>query len=112
MIKRRVKSRNLGVLCFARVTFKSGPQPATMDLLLALLMLGVWGSFMAYGWVLEDIKSTPWGEAHERFTDTDFLILAQSVGNAVVAAGLLLFLKDGPVLHRCCPTRTPPHVLL
>lgn len=83
-----------------------------MDLLLALLMLGVWGSFMAYGWVLEDIKSTPWGEAHERFTDTDFLILAQSIGNAAVAAGLLLVFKDGPVLHRYCPIRTHYHTRL
>jgi hypothetical protein len=82
----------------------------TMDLLLFALMLGVWGSFMAYGWVLEDIKSTPWGDAKERFTDTDFLILAQSVGNAAVAAVLLLFFKDGPVLHRC--VGGAPHALL
>jgi hypothetical protein len=71
-----------------------------MDLVLVGLMVGVWGSFMAYGWVLEDIKSTAWGDQGERFKDTDFLILAQSIGNTVVAATLLLALKDGPVLTR------------
>lgn len=73
----------------------------SMDLLLIGLMFGVWGSFMVYGWVLEDIKGTAWGEQGERFRDTDFLILCQSIGNSTVAAFLLLLFKDGPVLKRC-----------
>lgn len=89
-----------------------------MDFLLIGLMLGVWGSFILYGWVLEDIKGTPWGENAERFKDTDFLILAQSLGNVLVSGSLLLALKEGPITHRSatqhsscsvlqCSTRTP-----
>lgn len=82
-----------------------------MDFVLIGLMLGVWGSFILYGWVLEDIKGTPWGENAERFKDTDFLILAQSLGNVLVSGSLLLALKEGPITHRSATQHSSCSVL-
>lgn len=63
---------------------------------LAVVALGVWCSFLVFGWAQEALTRTEWGEGDEkeRFKFTNFLVLLQSVGNALVAL-VLLFATEG-----------------
>jgi UDP-galactose transporter B1 len=62
---------------------------------LAVLAVGVWISFVAFGWAQETLTSHEFGEAKERFEHTSSLVLLQSVGNAIIAY-LALLLTYGP----------------
>ena len=57
---------------------------------LGLNVLGVWLSFVAFGWALEALTRTEFGAEKERWAFYNVLILLQCVGNALVAATALL----------------------
>jgi UDP-galactose transporter B1 len=59
------------------------------------LAVGVWVSFVAFGWAQETLTSHKFGEKGERFEHTSALVLLQSVGNAVVAY-IALVMQHGP----------------
>jgi len=63
-------------------------QPGNLTLL--FLVVGVWVTFTIFGWATEALTSTPYGDKGEKFKFTWTLVLLQSVGNAAVAAILLL----------------------
>jgi hypothetical protein len=74
------------------------PPPAPMaaiDFKLALLVVGVWTAFVIFGIAQEGLTRTKFGadddSEGEQFKFTTFLVLLQSIGNAAVAAVLLIF---------------------
>lgn len=62
---------------------------------LATLAVGVWGSFLAFGWAQEKLTSHEYGTDKDRFEHTSSLVLLQSVGNAFVAY-IALLITRGP----------------
>lgn len=70
-------------------------QVAGFDFLLPFLVVGTWVAFVIFGLAQEGVTRTKFGEgdAAEQFKFTTFLVLLQSIGNAVVAAVILLFTK-------------------
>mmetsp|Transcript_8620 Transcript_8620/g.13259 ORF Transcript_8620/g.13259 Transcript_8620/m.13259 type:complete len:379 (-) Transcript_8620:2586-3722(-) len=58
------------------------------------LAAGVIGSFTAFGFAQEAVTKTKFGNGQEVFKYSTFLVLLQSVGNAIVAA-IVLFARDG-----------------
>jgi hypothetical protein len=74
------------------------PLPAPMaaiDFKLAFLVVGVWTAFVIFGIAQEGLTRTKFGadddSEGEQFKFTTFLVLLQSIGNAAVAAVLLIF---------------------
>jgi hypothetical protein len=74
------------------------PPPAPMaaiDFKLAFLVVGVWTAFVIFGIAQEGLTRTKFGadddSEGEQFKFTTFLVLLQSIGNAAVAAVLLIF---------------------
>ena len=51
----------------------------------ALLALGVWVSFLIFGYCQEHLTRHEYGDQQERFTHTQALVVAQSLGNVLVA---------------------------
>jgi len=62
---------------------------------LVVLSVGVWVSFIAFGWAQETLTSHQYGADKDRFEHTSSLVLLQSVGNALVAYVALLITR-GP----------------
>ena len=57
-----------------------------IDMLLPFLVVGTWIAFVVFGLAQEGVTRTKFGEgdAAEQFKFTTFLVLLQSVGNALV----------------------------
>eukprot|EP00306_Pavlova_sp_CCMP459_P012319 CAMPEP_0185189824 /NCGR_PEP_ID=MMETSP1140-20130426/6266_1 /TAXON_ID=298111 /ORGANISM="Pavlova sp., Strain CCMP459" /LENGTH=349 /DNA_ID=CAMNT_0027756411 /DNA_START=46 /DNA_END=1095 /DNA_ORIENTATION=+ len=68
---------------------------AASTMKLAFLAVGVWVSFVAFGWAQEHLTSHEFGEKKERFDHISALVLLQSIGNAIVAY-VMLILTQGP----------------
>lgn len=66
--------------------FKIHLEMASQDVRFALLALGVWVSFLVFGYCQEHLTSHEYGSSKERFTHTQALVVAQSLGNVIVAA--------------------------
>jgi len=62
-----------------------------LDFFMLFLAAGVLISFTVFGYAQEAVTRTNFGEEKERFHFSTFLVLLQSVGNAAVAACLLIF---------------------
>ena len=73
---------------------ENGTPEGGSTLKMTILAMGVLGSFTAFGYAQEAVTRTPFGEAKEFFAYSTFLVLVQSVGNAVVA-GIILVCRDG-----------------
>eukprot|EP00026_Physarum_polycephalum_P010888 Phypoly_transcript_11073.p1 GENE.Phypoly_transcript_11073~~Phypoly_transcript_11073.p1 ORF type:complete len:323 (+),score=24.24 Phypoly_transcript_11073:114-1082(+) len=56
---------------------------------------GIYLSYLAFGYYQEDIMSTRWGPTQERFNFTSFLLMTQSIINAL-CAGLVLLVVPLP----------------
>jgi UDP-galactose transporter B1 len=65
-----------------------------LDLKLCVLVVGTLVSFVMFGVAQEALTKTKYGDEAEKFTYTTFLVVLQSVGNALVA-GLLLLVTYG-----------------
>ena len=52
----------------------------------AMLALGVWVSFLIFGYCQEHLTRHAYGATRERFTHTQALVVAQSIGNVIVSA--------------------------
>jgi len=63
---------------------------AESKLKLAFLVVGVWFSWTLFGWAMERVTSTKFGEDGSRFSYTWTVVLIQSIGNASTAAVVLL----------------------
>ena len=50
-----------------------------------LLAIGVWVSFLVFGFTQEHLTRHEYGEIGERFVHTQALVVAQSIGNVIVA---------------------------
>eukprot|EP01051_Picozoa_sp_SAG22_P017226 SAG22_NODE_2607_length_2390_cov_5.701004_2_plen_413_part_00 len=79
-----------------------------IDLLLPFLVVGTWAAFVIFGLAQESLTRTKFGPAdqpdeQEQFKFTTFLVLLQSVGNALVAAVCLVF--SGKNLSGSIPLR-------
>lgn len=70
---------------------------STSTLKLLFLVVGVWVTFTVFGWATEALTGHPYGDAQEKFSFTWSLVLLQSVGNTVVAAGAI-FVTGGKSL--------------
>jgi len=57
---------------------------------LAFLVVGVWISWTMFGWAMERVTSTEFGEDKARFSYTWSIVLVQSIGNASTAAVALM----------------------
>ena len=57
---------------------------------LAFNVVGVWLSFVAFGWALEGLTRTKFGDEGERWAYYNVLILMQCIGNVVVSGLVLL----------------------
>jgi solute carrier family 35 (UDP-galactose transporter), member B1 len=69
--------------------------PREMDastLRFGLLALGVWGAFLVFGFTQEHLTRHNYGEAGERFTHTQALVVAQSLGNVIVS-GIAIYMQ-------------------
>jgi len=64
------------------------------DLWMIFLAAGVLVSFTLFGYAQEKVTRTQFGEEGERFVFSTFLVLLQSVGNALVAV-IVLYMQDG-----------------
>jgi UDP-galactose transporter B1 len=51
----------------------------------ALLAFGVWISFLVFGFTQEHLTRHGYGQNNERFTHTQALVVAQSIGNVIVS---------------------------
>eukprot|EP00041_Stephanoeca_diplocostata_P014178 m.255173 g.255173 ORF g.255173 m.255173 type:complete len:331 (+) comp19610_c0_seq2:85-1077(+) len=67
---------------------------------IAVLAVGVWVTFMLYGYAIEAIKVTEFGTDKERFKDTSFLIFIQGLTSTVVSALVLLVRAEGSFVQR------------
>jgi len=61
------------------------------DIFMIFLVIGVLVSFLIFGYSQEALMRGKFGAHHEKFTFTTFLVLLQSIGNAVIAAVLLAY---------------------
>ncbi len=66
--------------------------PATLRF--GLLAIGVWISFLIFGFTQEHLTHHKYGPKGERFTHTQALVVAQSLGNILVA-GIAIFMQKG-----------------
>lgn len=60
----------------------------------ALLAVGVWVSFLVYGFSQEHLTRHVYGEKKERFLHTQALVAAQSLGNVIVASIAIMSTKS------------------
>eukprot|EP00040_Diaphanoeca_grandis_P033177 m.202608 g.202608 ORF g.202608 m.202608 type:complete len:336 (+) comp32833_c4_seq1:39-1046(+) len=67
---------------------------------LGSLMIGVWISFILYGWALEGIKGGEFGDEKERFTSDSFIMLLQSSCNTLIAGTVLLATGTGSIAKK------------
>jgi len=63
---------------------------AESKLKLAFLVVGVWISWTLFGWAMERVTSTKFGDDEAKFEYTWSIVLVQSIGNATTAALVLL----------------------
>ena len=59
------------------------------NLRFAVLALGVWASFLVFGFTQEHLTRHEYGPQRERFVHTQALVVAQSFGNVLVAAAAI-----------------------
>jgi len=69
----------------------SKPPADTSGRRFAFLAIGVWISFLVFGFTQEHLTRHEYGEIGERFVHTQALVVAQSIGNVIVA-GIAIWL--------------------